>query len=407
MPSFFYKALDRSGKTVKGRLNATNRSEAIEMLRSKNLMPAEIILESKSKGLSFANLIFSTKVNIKEIALLTRQLSILLRSGVPIDQSIRLLIEQNTGPLKKALSEIREDLREGKSLANSMERHPQIFSGVYTHLVRAGEASGRLEEVLNKLANNLERSEKVQNKISEAMRYPVFMMIMIIAVIVFSSTFIVPSVAGTLQDLGGRTPILTEMMLALSSLITNYWYLIIGGIAALILSFTYWKKTEKGSLQFDTLLLKTPLVSRFTKTKAIVQFSQILGMLLDAGVNFSEALDLVSKVVSNKVLSSTLSEARSNIIREGKIAKHLERTEIFPPIAHYMIKVGEESGHLSQMLLQVGNDYEEELLRTTETLVSAINPIMTILIAAVVLLVILSIFLPILEMSNIGQLGGI
>lgn len=407
MPVFFYRALDRSGKTISGQMSAAGSAEVTEMLRAKSLMPVSVEQESTSGfGLSLSKM-FSRGVGLKKLAIFTRQLKVLLAASIAIDDSISLLIEQTDGALKKALLGVREDLQEGKSLASSIERYPDIFSTVYVQLVRAGEASGKLEKVLDRLTDLLERSEKVQNKVSGAMRFPIFMMFMIVGVVIFASTFIIPSVAGTLQDLGGRMPGLTLAMLSLSEVITGYWYLLLAGIAGVVGGFLFWKRSDFGSLQFDQLLLKLPLVSKFSKIRAVVQFSQTLGMLLEAGVNFSEALDLVSKVVGNRILGKTLVEARSNIIREGKIAKHLEKTGMFPPIAYYMIKVGEESGKLPEMLLQVSRDYEEELFRTTDGLVSAITPMMTILIAVVVLVVILSIFLPIMEMSNIGQLSGI
>jgi type II secretory pathway component PulF len=252
----------------------------------------------------------------------------------------------------------------------------------------------------------MDRTQEIQEKVSAALRYPIMMLFVIFAVIIFASTIIVPSVADTLADLGGNIPLLTQIMLGLSNLFLNYWYLIIAGAVALIGSFFAWQRSETGSLQLDMILLKMPLVSSFVKVRAVVQFSQVLGMLLDAGVNFAEALDLVSRVVANKILSQTLLLARSNIIKEGKIAKHLEKTGIFPPIAYYMIKVGEETGQLSNMLLRVGKDYQDELFRTTDNLVAAISPVMTILTAVVVLFVVLSIFLPIMEMSNVGQLGS-
>lgn len=404
MPSFFYKALDRSGKTVSGQFNAVGQAEVIEMLKARALMPILIKNETKSSfNLSF----LKRGISLKELAIFTRQLKVLLSASVPIDDAISLLVEQASGEFKKALIDIKESLREGKSLATSMERYPNIFSNVYVYLVRAGEASGRLEQVLGRLTESLERSDMVQNKISDAMKSPIFMLIMIFSVFLLATTFIIPAIAGTLKDLGGRMPGLTLFMLGISGIILNYWYLILSGFGIVVGSFLAWKRSSSGSLQFDKLILKIPMVSRFSKIRAVVQFSQTLGMLLEAGVNFSEALDLVSKVVANKVLSMTLVEARSNIIREGKIAKHLEKTGMFPPIAFYMIKVGEESGNLESMLLQVGKDYEEELMRTTDGLVSTINPIMTILIAAVVLIVILSIFLPIMEMNNLSQLSDI
>ena len=406
MPTFFYRALDRSGKEISGQVTQANKAEVVEQLKMRGLFPINVAAESAEGWFAQLTGVFSNTASVKQLCLFTRQLAVLLRSSVPIDDAIMLLVEQNTGFFKKALSSIKENLQEGKALATALEQYPMLFSNVYVHLVRAGEASGNLERVLDKLADSMDRSQEVQDKVSGALSYPIFMLIVILGVIIFSSTVIVPSVADTLADLGGKVPFITAIMLGISDILLYYWYLLIAGFGGIGLAIFFWQRSERGSLQLDTLLLKTPLVEKFVKVRAVVQFTQTLGMLLDAGINFSEALDLVSRVVANKILSRTLLEARSNIIKEGKIAKHLEKTAIFPPIAHYMIKVGEETGQLPAMLLRVGNDYQEELFRTTDTLVAAISPIMTILTAAVVLFVVLSIFMPILEMSNVGQLSG-
>ncbi len=406
MPIFFYRALDRSGKIISGQLNLSTKTEAIESLKQKGLMPINVEQESSSNITNLFFGIFSRKTSLREMAVYTRQLAVMLKSGIPIDEAITLLIDQTQGMLRKANIGIKENLHAGKSLASAIEQYPELFSNVYVQLVRAGEASGNLENILGKLADSIERTEKIQNKISENMRQPIFMLCAMIGVVVLASTVIIPSIANTLQDLGGRMPGITLFMMSMSNIMLSYWHLLLVSVGALSFGFFWWKNSESGSLQLDTLLLKLPMVSSFSRMQAVVQFSQVLGMLLDAGVNFAEALDIVSKVVNNKILSKTLLEARSNIIKEGKIAKHLEKTKIFPPIACYMIKVGEESGQLAPMLLRVGNDYQEELFRNTDGLVAAINPVMTILMAIMIVGIILSIFLPIMEMSNIGNLSG-
>ncbi|MBL4588239.1 type II secretion system F family protein [Candidatus Babeliales bacterium] len=234
------------------------------------------------------------------------------------------------------------------------------------------------------------------------MTYPIVLLSFAGLVVVGFMMFVLPGMTSMFTKSGQALPGPTQLMMDASYFLTNY-YIIIGiALTLFITSFKYWKQTPNGRLKIDTFLLRAPFINYFVKIKAVVQFSKTLGMLLESGVHLPEALDIVSNIVDNKALVHRLSEARDKIIKEGKIAKYLKETKIFPSIASYMIKTGEESGKLAQMLTTVGNDYDEELNEIIDGLTAAINPVMTILLAGIVIFIVLSIFLPIMQMGDIA-----
>lgn len=403
MSIFKYQAFDYKGKSVSGDFEAFSEAEVRDKLRAQGLLVHKIYrVDSTASFFSQINNLFAGGVTDKVLIQFTNQLSILLRSGVPLLEAMNLLMQQFDGYFKRIIGKIIEDLKEGVALADAMEKYPKVFSKVYVQLVRAGEASGSLEMVLDRMTSFLERNQQVSGAISKAMAKPLFMIIVIFLVVIAAVTFIIPAVGKTLGQLGKKLPGLTQFMLDLSDFVRGYGIYLIAGIIFLWSIFWWWKKSEKGELRWHYLLLKLPKVSTLTKNRAVVQFSQTLGMLLEAGVHLPFALDIVNKIVDNAILRQTLRVAREEIIKEGKIAKHLKNTNIFPPVSIYMIKTGEESGKLAEMLTRVGKDTEVELMEAVDGLVAAIDPILTIVVALVALVIVLSIFLPILEISDIS-----
>ncbi len=404
MPVFTYQAFNDKGKKVSGQFEANSPMDVRDQLRAQGLLAYKIERASNISLLDKLVAIFEGSVSDKLKIQFTNQLSILLKAGVPLLDAMNLLIEQFSGKFRKVIGLIIDDIREGTSLASAMEKYPSIFSKIQTQLVRAGEASGSLEVVLDRMTTFLERSEEVSKAVSSAMRKPILMISLVIAVFLGAVLVLIPAVGKTLSQVGRTLPGLTQMMMDLGDFIFDYWFLAGAVVIAIIISFLVWKSSESGRLQFHSLLLKIPKVNTLVKSQAVVQFSQTLGMLLEAGVNLPEALDIVNNVVENRILSQALKKAREEIIKEGKIAKHLKNTKIFPAVSDYMIKTGEESGELAKMLIKVGKDSEVELLDSVNNLVASIDPIMMFLIAGVVLFIVMAIFLPIMEMSNMDSM---
>jgi type II secretory pathway component PulF len=406
MALYAYQAFSKDGKKVKGFIDASSLSSAKEQLTRQSLFPISVELAQSSSNGGFLSSLFTRKVSTKDKILFTRQLSTLLKAGIPLLQALELLIEQLEGQLRTITIAIKDNVKEGISLADALAKYPRIFETLYVQLVRAGEASGKLETILDRLADYLERSAATQKKVKSALRMPLIQLAAAIIVVAGLVIKVVPSIAEGLSGQGQELPGLTQFMMDVADFLTNYYLFIISGLIILIIIYRYWSSTTTGARTIDRIKLRLPLVKRITKTNAVVQFCYTLGMLLEGGVDLAQALDIVCAVIDNRILTDTLKEARDNIVKQGKIAQYLKQTNIFPAIAIYLIKTGEESGQLDTMLLTVARNYEEELRELIDGLTSAITPAMLLFVAGLIGLIILSIMLPILKVMEAAS-GGI
>lgn len=404
MPLYRYESFSRRGTKVTGTIDAPSLPAAKEILQGQGLMPIKITTASLSGSSSSFAALFEKKVELKTILIFTKQLSVLLKSSVPLLQALELLIEQFEDPFRRILVSIKDGVKSGESLAKELSKYPKLFSTVYVQLVKAGEASGKLDLILLRLTDYLERTEATRREIKKAMTYPIMMLSFAFLVVVGLLVGLVPKIKDIFSKMNKELPVPTKILIAVSDFFTGNFFLIMCSIIGIIILFMYWKATPAGKYKVDELFLKFPLTAYFSRTKAVVQFSKTLGMLLEGGVNLSEALDIVCNIVENKVLTKKLNAARDKIIKEGKIAKYLKETGIFPSIASYMISTGEQSGKLSEMLQTVGDDYETELNELSEGLTAKINPIMTIIMGLIVVFVVLSIFIPIMSMGDLAKM---
>jgi type II secretory pathway component PulF len=404
MPLYQYDSFNRRGDRVKGTLEALSPQAAKETLQGQGLLPTNIVEIAGEKSHSWFAGLFEKKIDQKTVILFTRQLAVLLKSSVPLLQALELMVDQFEGRFKRVLISIKDGIKTGEPFAKELSRHPKIFSNVYIQLVRAGEATGKLDIILLRLTDYLERAEETKKAVRKAMAYPIFMLTLALLVVIGLLVGLVPRLQSLFEQTGQELPGPTKVLLAMSGFVQNNMTILFVAIVGGVLFFLYARTKPKGKYRIDELLLRLPITSYFSRTKAIVQFSKTLGMLLESGVNLSDALDIVCNIVDNKVLTQQLQQARAKIIKEGKIAKYLKETNIFPTIASYMINTGEQSGKLAEMLLTVGNDYDVELQEKTEGLTAAINPIMTLVMAIVVGFIMLSIFLPIISMADLSKI---
>lgn len=401
MPLYWYDSFNRKGKRVTGTIDASSMPTAKDILKGQGLMPIRIKEAGiESRGFSFFKL-FEGKVDEKTKIIFTKQLAVLLKSGVPLLQAFELLIEQFDKKFKQILINIKDGLKSGDSLASQLGKYPRVFSNVYVQLIKAGEASGKLHMILLRLVEYLEKDAETKKRVKKAMTYPLFMISFSLAVVTALLVFLVPRITDMFMKMGQELPGPTLFLKNLSDFIVGNFLILSITSLCVLLFFTYWKSTPSGQYKLDEIFLKFPLTAYFSRTKAVVQFSKTLGMLLEAGVNLSEALDIVCNIVENKVLVTKLRAARDKIIKEGKIAKYLKETKLFPNIAIYMIQTGEQSGQLAQMLLTVGEDYDVELVELTDSLVAKLGPAMTMITGAMIAFIVVSIFLPIMEMGNL------
>lgn len=403
MALYFYKALSKEGKKISGYVDAASIEAVRTQISGKGLYPIEIKPQAANTlTQSFFQSLFETPVPIKILIAFTKQLSVLLKSGVPLMQSLELLSDQFDGKMRSIIINLKDGIKEGKSLAEGLQSYPKTFSKIYVQLVKAGEATGKLETVLDRLTQYLERQEEIQKKVSGALVYPAIQLAAIALMVIFMMVFVVPNLQSMLQSSGQQLPWATELLLSGSFLLTNHYLAIIISLILLIVVFQYWKSQPSGQHALDTIKLKLPLIKFFARTQAVVQFCNTLGMLLESGVNLSNALDIVCDIIDNSILVQTLTEAKDKIIKQGKITPFLKETNLFPPMALYLINTGEQSGKLDFMLLTVAQNYESDLTELTDTLTDNIPTVMTIIMAVAVGFIMFAIMGPILNMYNMS-----
>jgi general secretion pathway protein F len=403
---------------VSGIVDADNPKTARFKLRKSGIFPVEV-LESHQAGSVLApshptgavapspggRLLrdrLGERVTVQELAVVTRQMATLLGAGLPLLEVLSALGDQVEKKLLKwTLAQVREQVKEGRSLADALAMHPRIFSPVYIQMIRVGEVSGTLDQILLYLAQFLERQGQLRSRVLSAMAYPAFMLAVSALVLVFLLNFVVPRVLSVFSDVHQVLPLPTRLLVSITWLLQGYWWLFLvlmflGGMAV-----RQYLATPVGREKYDGWKLKAPIVGKLVKLLALSRFADTLSILLRGGVPLLQAFDIVKKVVNNRVLERALESARENI-REGEsIAEPLRRSGVFPPLVTRMIAVGEASAELERMLQKVAEAYQNEVDITLGTLMSLLAPLMILVMGLVVLFIVMAILLPILEMSQL------
>ncbi len=403
MALYSYQAFTKDGKRVSGTIDAATNQAAKEAIVKMGLLPIKIdaaVSDSAATTSWFKN-IFARRVSIKDKIFFTKQLAVLLKSGIPLLQALELMVEQTEGQLKNIVIFLKDNIKEGKSLADGLSKYPKVFDNIYIQLVKAGEASGKLEVILERLTIYLERRQAISKKVSSALRYPLIQLVVVVIVVIVLLTGVVPQISEVFSSKGAALPLPTKILLAMSGFLTGHYIILLGIIVSITSAFLYWKSTDSGKRTLDKIKLKIPVLKYFVKMSAVVQFSRTLGMLIEGGVNLAEALNIVTKIVDNKILVDALNEAKENIIKQGKISQYLKQTNIFPPVAIYLINTGEQSGHLDTMLITVAEYYEAELSELADSLAGYINPIMLLIMAGVVGFIVMAIALPLQQLTTV------
>lgn len=402
MAKYTYTAT-KNGKTVSGSTEGDSKPAVIASLRKQGLTPLVVKDESsKSSLLKISQ--FSTKPKLKDLAVFTRQLSTMVSAGVPLNRSLSTLQEQTKHKgFKKALEQVAKDVEGGMALADAFAKHPNIFSDVYVSMVRAGEAGGILDDILKRLALQIERDSSMRKKIRSAMAYPVVILTVTIIAFFGIMIFIIPRLGAIIKDLGGedaRLPIYTEIMLSTSEFLQQNALLIIVFTFILIFALRRYIKTPSGKYKFHSLLLKIPIIKTVVIKIAIARFSRTFASLMSSGVGVLDALQVTGGAIGNKVIEADLKNA-ANEVKNGKpLSKPLAASPHFPPIVAQMLAVGEESGKIDTILVKVADFYEEEVSTTIDGLSSLIEPLMIIVLGAMVGVIAASVMGPIANLSK-------
>jgi len=409
MPVYEYIALDRKGNKIKGIIDAGSLSSARIKLRETEVYPVELRESEAGRGkdatpaAEVAGAGLFKKVGLREVAAMTRQLSTLLGAGLPLVPSLTTLVAQTTNrQMKATLAQIRENVNEGNSLTSSMSHFPQIFPPLYVNMVRAGEASGTINLVLERLADFMEGQQALRTKIRSALAYPILMFLIGTLVLFFLITFVVPNITKIFSEMHQNLPTITIFLIAVSGFFKNFWWGIAIAVTAAFFFLRYGiQNTESGQYWWDRLKLKAPLFGALNQKMAMARFSRTLGTLLQSGVPLLTAMNIVRNVVNNRIIADEILHASREIEEGQNLSAPLARGGLFPPIAIEMISVGEQSGNLEAMLYRIADAYEKEVEANVIMLTSLLEPIMILVMGLIVGFVVVSVLLPIFEMNQL------
>lgn len=404
MPVFAYRGLAANGRSVAGVVDADSVRTARGKLRERGIFPTELSEEAAAVKRRLSDFFPSLgrRIPPNELSLLTRQLSSLLGAGVQLVDALGALADQATRPAaKRLLSQVRERVREGTSLGDALAAHPETFSELYIGMVRAGETAGALETVLNRISDFSESQAEFVAKVRHALTYPVIMMCVGTAIMFFLMSYVVPQVATIFQQSNAALPLPTVILIGLSNFISGYWVLLIAMIAGIVAGVIYGFSTPRGRRIYDRALLRLPVVGPTVIRVICARFARTLSTMLQSGVQILPALLSVKHVVTNGLLADAIEESRTSI-REGHGMSHpLAQSGLFPPLLIEMIRVGERSGELEQMLERVADTYEREVERSLNQLTALLEPLMTLAMAGVILFMMLAILMPIFQLNQL------
>jgi type IV pilus assembly protein PilC len=410
MPVFQYEAMDATGKEVRAEIDAASQEEAISRIRGQGQFPTHIRLKGRTaraagpskKGKSFA----IGRVGMKQLTQFTRQMSTLQDAGLPILRSLRILEGQTkSGVLKNALQDIIEDVEAGSTLSEAMEKHPKAFDRLYVHTVRAGEAGGVLDQILRKLADFMEKAVALKRRIVGAMIYPVMVISIAIIILIAIMKWIVPKFIDIFAKFKiPQLPLPTRILVGFSHFVGGYWYLLVLVPILLWVILRMTKASRKGQYMLDWVKMKIPIIGSITNRTAIARFTRTLGTLISSGVPILEALNITRETVGNAVVSQALGQVHDSI-REGEsIAGPLRQSGVVDPIVVNMVDVGEETGELDKMLIKVADTYDDEVDHLVGSLMSAMEPLLVVVLGATIGSIVIALFLPLVELiKQVGQ----
>jgi general secretion pathway protein F len=394
-----------TGKPVKGYRDAENLKALRATLRREGVLLTQATEESEREAREKRNIdLFAVfrRPSASDVAVMTRQLATLVRAGVPLVESISALTEQvENEQLVRVLTTVRENLNEGTSFAKSLEAHPKVFPSLYVNMVAAGEASGTLEAVLERLADFMEGQARLKGKVAAALAYPVLMAVIGSGLVGVLMVAVVPKVTSVFDSLGQALPWYTRLLIFVSETVSSFWWLLLGGLALTIYSFRRWKKTPKGKMRWDSFRLRAPLFGRLTLLVAVARFSRTLSTLLASGVQLLTAMEIGRHVLENARLEEVIGDAIGSIRGGESIAEPLKRSKAFPPMVTHMIAVGEKSGQLESMLENVSRAYEADVETRVTALTSLLEPIMIVLLGGVVGFIAMAILMPLIQMNQL------
>lgn len=402
MPMYAYKGYEAvSGKSVKGRIEAEHERAARQSLRQRQKIIVAELKEEKAAVNKTSRSMFTPKVGIDELAVMTRQFATLQGAYVPLDETLKALVNQvDNDTLRNTLSAVKDSVSEGKSLAESSASFPQVFNRLYVNMVKAGESSGNLATVLERLAEFMEYQVAVRGKIVQAMVYPSVMIFASLGVVGFLLVVIVPKLTKVFTSMKISIPWYTEALIGFSTFIQQYWYVPGAGVLLGYYFFQRWLKTTEGRRKFDRFLISGPVIGPVFMMLAVSRFTKTLSTLLSSGVPIIPALDITKNVVNNLVLTDVLEQAKIEVQEGNSLAACISKSGVFPGLVTHMIATGEKTGEMVTMLAHVAKAYDAEVERKIQKMISLIEPVMMIFLMVISVTVIMAMILPMMDIMK-------
>ncbi|MFP4308336.1 MAG: type II secretion system inner membrane protein GspF [Desulfococcaceae bacterium] len=406
MTIFSYKASDFSGKVVKGTFEAEDETGVVKRLQGMGYIPIQINAAGTAEqglrldlGVGLGRLF--GRVSRRDVLQFTQDLAAMLASGLPVDRALAILLEvTEKRRMRDVVSEIRKSVQAGSYLSDAMARHPEAFSDFYVSMIRAGEAGGVLDAVLERLGEFLESSQELVDYIKSALVYPLFLVFVGGLSVIILMTYVIPRFSVIFEDLGGAIPPSTQLLLASSELLRGYWWALLPGVGLAIFGFSRYAATPSGKARVDRVKLRLPLLGELIRKIETARFARTLGTLVRSGVPILQALSLVRDTISNSVISRAMQRVHARVQEGERMSRPLAETGHFPAMAVQMITVGEESGRLEEMLLRVADNYEKLVRNLVKRLISMLEPTLILLMGVVVGFIVISMLMAIFSMNE-------
>ncbi|MFH1856310.1 MAG: type II secretion system F family protein [Candidatus Omnitrophota bacterium] len=403
MAKFKFVAKNQQGQTITEIIEAENQQAVIDSLRKKQFIIISIVSQKSSKRLNLSfDISFGKAVKIDDLVVFSRQLATMVSAGLPIVQSLDILSEQIENKRFRAIvSEIKNNVETGSSLSEAMAKHSNAFSDLFVHMVSAGEASGMLDDILDRLAGYLESTSKLMKRINSALVYPIVVLIMAVVITLFMLIKVVPTFKGIFEGFGEALPVPTLILLQISDTLRHYFLIVFGIFIFVTFVVIKYINTPKGKLRFDTITLNLPIFGKLVKKIAISRFARTLSTLTKSGVSILTALDIVGKTSGNKVIEIAVQNVRESIKEGESIASPLAKAGIFPPLVVRMISVGEQTGSLEEMLTKISDFYDSDVTSAVEGLTSLIEPAVMVFLGGVIGSIVVALYLPVFKIGEL------
>ncbi|MDY6823109.1 MAG: type II secretion system F family protein [Thermodesulfobacteriota bacterium] len=403
MPVYLWEGKKRDGSTQKGEMEASGEEQVRKNLERQKITPLKI--KKKPKDL-FENVeFFQPKVKEQDIIVFARQFSTMIDAGLPIVQCLDILASQEENPtFRKILKSIKESVEGGQTLADAMKQYPKQFDSLFVNMIAAGEAGGILDTILKRLSTYMEKAAQIRSQVKGAMMYPAITLTIAIIVVIVILVFVIPVFKGMFADFGQALPLPTQIVVSMSNMVKSKIHYIIGTIILFAIAYTRFYKTEKGRLIMDNLFLRIPIVGILIRKVAVARFTRTMGTMLASGVSILDALDIVAKTAGNKIVENAIYKVRAGISEGRTMADPLSESGVFPSMVCQMISVGESTGALDAMLEKIADFYEEEVDTAVESLTSAIEPLMMVVMGGLIGGLVVAMYLPVFKMA--GAISG-